>query len=295
MIRCPRCRQELPEPRPAFCMHCGAALPLEPARSDEPASGQGEPEGLPPGPTGPEAQPPPQTPPPIPPALPPSDAWRPADAGDGVPWERRGQLGALTALVDTTLQVLSRPRDFFRRMSPNAGLGAPLVYGVIVGYIGLVATAVYDAIFEAMVGRETAELGLGPEFDRALAMVQGGPGLLVQLLIGPFVLVVGLLVITGLNHLALMMLGGARHGFEATFRVGAYARAASIVSLVPLCGPVVAIVWTAVVSIIGIQVVHETTLGKAIGAVVLPVVVACCCCAGTIGLVAMLAASAAAQ
>jgi hypothetical protein len=39
--------------------------------------------------------------------------------------------------------------------------------------------------------------------------------------------------------------------------------------------------------------VHDTTLGKAIGAVLLPVLVACCCCAGTFGVLAALMASAA--
>ena len=287
MTRCPRCQQEQPEPSAGFCIHCGAPLPLPPGPSEEPAP---RPEPAPSAEAAPGAE---AAPPPMPPALPPPASPSPPPASEGVPWERRSELGFLTALVDTTLQVLSTPRDFFRRVSPTGGLGAPLLYAVIVGYVGLVATAVYDAIFEALVGHETAELGLGPEIDRALAMVQGGPGLLVQVLIGPFVLVVGLLVVSGLNHLCLMMLGGARHGFEATFRAGAYARAASIVSLVPLCGPFVAIVWTAVSSIIGIQVVHDTTLGKAIGSVVLPVLVACCCCVGGFGLLGMLIASAA--
>lgn len=265
-MTCPSCHQPLPDERAGFCIHCGAVLPPGADRPvpDEPAA--------------------------LPAPLPPVSA--PIAEPRGVPWERRPEVGFFTALVDTTLQVLSKPREFFRSMPPSGGLGAPLLYAVLIGYVGLVATAVYDAIFEAVVGRETPDLGLGPEFDRALAMVQGGPGLLAQLLVGPFALAAGVFLSAALNHLALMLLGGARRGFEATFRVGAYSKAASIVSLVPLCGPFVGIVWAAVASIIGLQVVHDTTLGKAIGAVLLPVVVACCCCGGTIGLVAALMASA---
>ena len=50
--------------------------------------------------------------------------------------------------------------------------------------------------------------------------------------------------------------------------------------------------WSAILTIIGLQTVHETTLGKAAAAVLLPVLVACCCCAGVVGLIAAMAASA---
>jgi hypothetical protein len=265
MTHCPSCQQPLPEPHERFCMHCGAALPaVEP-----------DPAALPPAPLEMPAAPAPEPQP------------------EGAPWDRRGEIGFFTALVDTTLQVLSKPREFYRRMAPAAGLGGPLLYAVLVGYVGLLATATYDAIFQTLIGSEPPDLGLGPEFDRMLAMMEGGPGLLVQVLVGPFALAAGLFVTAGLNHLALMLLGGASRGFEATFRVGAFSKAASVISLVPMCGPFVAIVWSAVATIIGLQVVHGTTLAKAAGAVVLPVVFACCCCGGTIGVLAALAASAA--
>ena len=266
MTVCPSCQQPLTEFGLAFCPQCGTALPT-------PTEGGGA-AGSPDLPTGP-------------PPVPPSPSGFP-----GTPWERRAEVGLVTALVDTTLQVLTKPREFYRRMSPAGGMGQPLAYAVIVGYVGLVATALYDAIFQALVGSETPDLGLGPEFDRAMALLEGGPGLLVQLVLGPFILAAGVFITAGLNHLALMLLGGARRDFEATFRVGAYSKAAGIVSLVPLCGPFVGIVWGAVASIIGLQVVHDTTLGKAIGAVLLPVLVACCCCAGTLGVLAALIASA---
>jgi hypothetical protein len=110
--------------------------------------------------------------------------------------------------------------------------------------------------------------------------------------LGPFIVAASVFIAAGLNHLALMLLGGARRDFEATFRVGAYSKAAAVLSLVPLCGPFVAIVWGAVATIIGLQVVHDTTLGKAIGAVLLPVAVACCCCAGAFGILGALMAAA---
>jgi hypothetical protein len=248
MTVCPNCQQPVNDPNERFCIHCGAALdsdatPPEPVPAPAADSGPSVESGV-------DAEP------------------------SGVPWDRRAELGFFTALVDTTIQVLSKPRAFYQRMAVAGGLGGPLLYGVLVGYVGLLATAVYDAIFEALVGRQSMDLGLGPEFDEALAMLEGGPGLIAQVLVGPFALAVGLLV-----------------GFEATFRVSAYSKAASVVSLVPLCGPFIAIVWSAVLTIIGLQTVHGTTLGKAIAAVLLPVVVLCCCCAGSLGLLGAMMAS----
>jgi hypothetical protein len=47
--------------------------------------------------------------------------------------------------VETTRQVLTRPSAFFRTMPVTGGLGSPLLYGVLLGWIGL-AAAFYQAI-----------------------------------------------------------------------------------------------------------------------------------------------------
>jgi hypothetical protein len=273
MTVCPSCQQPVNDPSERFCIHCGAGLgsdasPPEPISTPAAERGAVEEPGV-------VAEPGARTEP------------------SGAPWDRRSELGFFTALVDTTIQVLSKPRAFYQRMAVAGGLGGPLLYGVLVGYVGLLATAVYDAIFEGLVGRQSMDLGLGPEFDEALALLEGGPGLIAQVLVGPFALAVGMLVGAGLNHLGLMLFGGARRDFEATFRVSAYSKAASVVSLVPLCGPFIAVVWSAILTIIGLQTVHDTTLAKAVAAVLLPIVVLCCCCAGSLGLLGALMASAA--
>src|SRR5262245_55962018 len=142
MSLCPRCQQPLPDAAVRFCIHCGAPVDAAPAEAAPPT----EPEPVEPA----EAAAPSA-------ALVP--AVEPPAGEEGTPWDRRGEVGFFTGLVDTTLQVLSRPREFYRRMSVRGGVGGPLLYCVLVGYMGLLATAVYDAIFEALVGRQTPELG----------------------------------------------------------------------------------------------------------------------------------------
>ena len=157
MIHCPRCQQPLPEPPPRFCPNCGY---------DTQALG----EPIVPG--GPEvggAYPPP-----------PSSAAAPrrrASPGGGTPWERRQQIGFASALVETTQQVLGRPSDFFRRMPVTGGIGGPLLYGVIAGYVGLLASALYSFILRSALG-SSLELRAGQRArsDHAHAEQRHGPG-----------------------------------------------------------------------------------------------------------------------
>lgn len=275
MMLCPRCQEPLPDPPESFCPRCGA--PVERVQEASP-------------PEGPDEAPGAASEEPAAPLLPPAEAADPPPPPPpGIPWDERQRLGFATALVDTTVQVLRAPGDFFRRMRPTGGVGGALAYAVIVAYIGFVAKALYDWIFQAIVGRQ--DLGLGAEFDRAFAMMQGGGGLVLQLLIGPFVLAAALFVGAGLNHLSLLLLGGARRGFDSTFRACAFANAANVVALVPICGSLVAAVWVVVLTIIGLSVVHGISWQKATAAVLLPLVLFCCCCAGTIGLLAAMVGS----
>lgn len=261
MVLCPRCREPLADPPEPFCVRCGAAVESSPEIPPPPA------EDPAPAAPAPEPVPPPR----------------------GIPWDERDRLGFATALVETTVQVLRAPTDFYRRMRPSGGVGSALAYGLVVAYAGFVAKALYDWIFQSLLG--TQDLGLGPELDRAFAMMQGGGGLLLQLLVGPIALAAAMFLSAALNHVALMILGGARAGFEATFRVCAFANAANVVSLVPFCGALVAAVWTVVLTIVGLSVVHGISWQKATAAVLLPLVVFCCCCAGGIGLFAGLIAA----
>jgi hypothetical protein len=264
MDLCPRCREPLAEPPEPFCQRCGAAVE---GASDATATG---PDPLPSGDAPPVPAPEPvETPPP------------------GIPWDDRARLGFATALVDTTVQVLRAPSDFYRRMRPTGGVGAALAYAVIVAYVGFVATLLYDWIFQAVMGTQPPVLpGMGPEFERAFALMQGGGGRILQLVLAPFGLAAGVLIGAGLNHLTLMLLSGANRGFEATFRVSAFANAVNVISLLPLCGQLVAAVWLVVVTIIGLSVVHGISWRKATAAVLLPFVLFCCCCAGGILLLA---------
>ena len=166
-------------------------------------------------------------------------------------------------------------------MPVAGGLGSPLLYAVLVGWVGLAAAAFYQAIFRSIVGSSWGALGVDrPEIGALLGWVEGWAGFVAQAVFGGVFVVIGVFVAAGILHLMLLLLGGARRDFEATFRVTCFSEAICVLFLVPFCGQLVGGIWCLVLYVIGLAEAHRIGHGKAAAAVLLPVVVACCCCAG---------------
>jgi hypothetical protein len=247
---CPYCQYALSEPPQRFCPSCGRDLSL--AATPLPAPG-------------------------------------PATDGAGAPWERRQTIGFVAGLTETTQQVLTSPESFFRGLPAAASIGDPLFYAVIVGYIGLVAATIYNAVFNAAFGSAFSGFGAfgdRPEIARIMPFVQGGLGLVVNLVLGPLFIAVGLFIWAGVLHLLLLLLGGGARGFEATFRALAYASASNLLQIVPVCGGFIGFVYGIVLAIIGLSAAHGDSKGKAAAAVLIPLVLCCCCCALGLGAMA---------
>jgi hypothetical protein len=185
----------------------------------------------------------------------------------------------VNALVETTRQVLGSPGAFFRGMPPSGGMGSPLLYAVVIGWIGLVVAGLYQALFRSIVGSSFAALGDRPELASALAWMESWAGFAAQVVFGAVFVVIGVFIAAGVLHLMLLLLGGARRDFEATFRVVSYAQATSILFLLPFCGQLIGGIWSLVLYVIGLAEVHQISHGRATAAVLLPVALVCCCCA----------------
>ena len=220
--------------------------------------------------------------PPFPPPLYPEEPPPlPAGPGGGTPWERRDSIGFLAAFVETTQGVLLRPSAFFQAMPVTGGIGGPLLYAVIVGYLGLVASTLYGAVFSSVFGSAFGRFGAQrAEVERMLHFLAGWGGVLVQLVTGPVSIVIGAFVIAGILHVLLMVVGATPRDFEATFRVVAYSFAVSVIDLLPFCGRPIGFVWWVVVVTLGFVAVHRTSVPQALGAVLLPIFLCCCCLLG---------------
>src|SRR5262245_19797521 len=206
-----------------------------------------------------------------------------APSAGSTPWESRDQLGVAGAFVETTRQVLLEPTAFFSRMPTRAGIGGPLAYGLLTACLAIVVASLYQLVFSSVMGSWASELaGRGSPFEKMLPMMGHGLGLAVQLLVAPIAALVSLFVGAAIFHLFLLMFGGAKEGFEASFRVLCYSQATQLVQIVPICGGIIASVWGLVVLIIGLAEAHRCGRGTAAAAVLVPLILFCCCCVGAV-------------
>ena len=119
-----------------------------------------------------------------------------------------------------------------------------------------------------------SSLGLYRGGDAADAFFSVGTTIIMAAL-SPIWIPISILITTFIIHIFLMLVGGAREGFLATFRVICYASAPELFQILPLCGGLVNIVWWIVITVIGLKEVHRTTLGRSLAAVLLPALVCC--------------------
>lgn len=204
-------------------------------------------------------------------ALPVSEEGR-----NGPPWENRQQLGFFRGIVQTVKGVMLEPAATFSTMKREGGLGSPLGYYVLMTWVGFLASAVYNVLFQGFMGSFTPRDSRIPFNPAAMsAMV-----LTIMVFVMPVISVIASFIAGGIFHLSLMLCQGARRPFEATFRLFCYSFGSiTVLQLIPFCGGTIALVWAIVAMCIGTAKVHEITSGRAVLSVLLPIGL---CCIGVI-------------
>ena len=177
------------------------------------------------------------------------------------PWERRERYGFLNGLYLTIKDILLTPRTFFHRMPTRIGLAQPLyfalVLGVVAAFFGWMWSLAGSSL-QMFVAEDLEEVVKGPLYS------------FLAFLFSPVTVAILVFLKAGLIHLMLMLVGGNRLGFEATFRVAAYGEAAGIMALLPFCGSVLGVLWSLFITIVGLYSIHETDPWRAVLAVIAP-------------------------
>lgn len=145
-----------------------------------------------------------------------------------------------------------------------------MFYYVLLSTVGGLAGVLYQVVFQSLEKSSTAE-------QQAMAAMMGSAvGIGVTIMLLPIFVAIGAFVGSGLVHLSLMVVGGARRPFEATFRVMCYAGGSTaVLQLLPVCGALIGAVWALVAQVIGLAEVHGIGKGRALVAVLLPMIVCC--------------------
>jgi len=186
------------------------------------------------------------------------------------PWEDRERTGFFRGLLQTVSDVLFRPTAFYRAMEVRGGYTGPLLFAMIVGMIGLASSYVWQIMLKSTV----QTMFPGMHASSAYATLQTGD-MICLAFVSPFLLIAGFFISSGFLHVFLLMVRGARAGYEATFRVVAYAGSANVLLLIPFCGNIISGIWIIVLLITGFKEAHGISGGKATAAVLLPAI-ACC-------------------
>ena len=231
---------------------------------------------------------------PPPPGMPPGHV--PSTSGtaplpEGVPWEtQRGGLFSrwwatvkagnsdTRALFAAAVQYSSGgvPACTFNMMSGAiAGFVFGLIYLVLFTVLG--AAGLFDDIFgRAGLGAASAGFGVGIGL---LYLVMITVGQAMGGFINPW-------IIGGIHHLVLMLFGGTTRSFDHTVRAFGYAMgAATAWGLIPLFGAFPMMVYALKNVAQAYDETHQCGVGKAVLAMLLPLIVCCACYAGLIALV----------
>ncbi len=231
------------------------------------------------------------------------------------PWEKRKELGAVPAFKETIRLVMREPTRFFKRMPREGGYESPLLFFIVLNFISAIAQTVTTW------GWVVAGIPvMGPGTEGAEIMIPIIGQTVGMLVCAPIMAVIAAFIAGAIFHVGLMVLGGANSPFETTVRVYSYANSPGIlmiaiaaVTLVTgiigrvVGGPIggyfggvllqqlaagVVGIWSLVLLVIGFREAHDTTTGRAVGAVLLPIGALVCCVGALAGAVALMLARA---
>lgn len=169
------------------------------------------------------------------------------------------------SFVSTARGVALDPANFFRNIRRRGDFVNPLVFALICAVINGVLSGIIGFLIAL-----TGDGGAGAAFG---SLVSGVIGV-------PIATAIGLFIGAAIFHLLVMLIIRPSHeGFEATFRVGAYASVTQLVSwlsVIPILGILISLIvglYSIFLGIVGIREVHSTTTGKAALVVLIPVAV----------------------
>jgi len=269
LARCPSCRSTFSTERtgPQDCPVCGKPLVVPDSAAAGSAGAQ------------PSLQPPSGPPPSGPPAE------------QGTPWERRAELGAWRAYRDTVVEALFEPGRLFASARLDRG-PAQLGFAVLTVSAASIAGQLVDYFFlrnwtQKVLRRLGGSGPFAPYWEKAAAAARETSPRAVALLAlsTPLIVLAALYLNAAVTHLAALLLGQAKRGFAATFAACAYACAPLLLLAIPGCGWPIGVVWTVVLTGVGLQQSHRIPARSAAAAVLAPYALICCatCALGVLG------------
>ena len=179
----------------------------------------------------------------------------------GPAWESRNGMGLARALLVTLQGSMLGPSQFFRTMRRDRGFLDPLVYAMIVGSLSIVLSVIWELALST-VRNPLLDAASSEQFFKVGPVLYG-----LTVILSPIVVTILVFISSAILHLVLLVLGGANHGFQTSFRVVCYSQGAGVLNLVPFLGAFVGSVWNLVLLATGLRESHQAPAWKSVLAV----------------------------
>ncbi len=181
---------------------------------------------------------------------------------ESAPWEKRSELGIWGGIYETSKAALFSPEKLFSTMNCRRGIREPLGFGLLVGSIG----SMFGFFWQFLVmGSGFLKLATDLVGQMTLTML-----FIILMALVPIFVLVAMFFSSAVLHVLLLIVGGGKGGFEATFRVVSYSQATQVLGIVPFIGGLAASLWQFIVQIIGLREIHETSYLRVIIAILIP-------------------------
>jgi hypothetical protein len=176
-------------------------------------------------------------------------------------WEARTSWLDLSTFWQTSKDILFHPAVTFTTLNYEAGIRSSLVYLLVYGSLGQIIGRYWFTLLGIRYG-----ILQGNALSNTIHFG-------VAVLLTPIVLLASIVIVAGLVHLVLRILGATRRPFTATFQVMAYASGAtSLVNVIPIVGRFIMPIWALVLYFVGLAKAHQTSKTRVFFALLLPLV-----------------------
>lgn len=181
---------------------------------------------------------------------------------DRTPWERES-ASFPNDLFRSWMDCMTRPFEFFDEVDPEISFVRPILFYLIFSTLGY---GMATLSMEATLG------GWFAAYDGAEAGGSGSPwGALFWFFLAPFYGMLALALYVGLTHAGVRLFVREPRGIGTTAHGLCYGAAPQVVNIVPFLGWLVSSLWSLFLAIVAVQKLHDTTFGRALAAVVVPV------------------------
>ncbi len=176
-----------------------------------------------------------------------------ASARNEVPWENLDRLGFFPGLYQTILRVMLAAPRFFSGVRSAGSLKRPVAFYLLIG----IFQALTERLWYLMSVRAFGGFIEDPQLHAWMGSVTHDMSLPMTLLLSPFTLLLQLAVLASVYHFMIRLVEPRAADFPTTVRVISYSAAPTVLSVVPLVGPVVGSLWFIICTFVGVKYAHR--------------------------------------